>query len=85
MLNRTLAVLFILKKSKPQTNGTYPLYMRLTIDGKRAEITTKRFVDADSWDAKSQKLIPKTSLGKKAIHSSEEIKSINEYLKTLDR
>ena len=39
----------------------------------------------DSWDAKSQKLIPKTSLGKKAIHSSEEIKSINEYLKTLDR
>ena len=85
MLNRTLAVLFILKKSKPQTNGTYPLYMRLTIDGKRAEITTKRFVDADSWDAKSQKLIPKTSLGKKAIHSSEEIKSINEYMKTLDR
>lgn len=85
MLNRTLAVLFILKKNKQQPNGTYPLYMRLTIDGKRAEITTKRFVDENVWDSKAQKLIPKTSLGKKAIHSSEEIKSINEYLKTLDR
>lgn len=85
MLNRTLAVLFILKKNKPQSNGTYPLYMRLTVDGQRAEITTKRFVDEDLWDAKAQKLIPQIIKGKKPIHTSEEIKSINDYLKTLDR
>jgi site-specific recombinase XerD len=82
MLNRTFTILFILKKNKIQANGTVPLYMRLTIDGKRAELTTKRFVDPETWDSKAQKLIPK---GKKSIHSSEEIKSINEYLKTLDR
>lgn len=85
MLNRTFAILFILKKNKPQSNGTFPLYMRLTIDGQRAEITTKRFVDEDLWDAKAQRLISKIIKGKKPIHTSEEIKSINEYLKTLDR
>jgi site-specific recombinase XerD len=85
MLNRTLTVLFILKKNKAQHNGTYPLYMRLTVEGKRAELTTKRFVDGDVWDSKAQKLIPRMIPGKKSIHSSEEIKSINEYLRTLDR
>lgn len=85
MLNRTFAVLFILKKNKPQSNGTFPLYIRLIVDGQRAEITTKRFVDEDLWDAKAQKLIPKIIKGKKTIHTSEDIKSINEYLKTLDR
>ena len=49
--------------------------MRLTIYGKRSEILTKRYIDPEKWNVDEQKLNGKT----------EDIKTINEYLKTHER
>nr|WP_321408386.1 site-specific integrase [uncultured Carboxylicivirga sp.] len=45
----TLGVGFLLKQSKGR-NGQAPLYLRITVNGKRAEISLKSFVDINKWD-----------------------------------
>lgn len=72
-MNRTFSILLYLKNSKALENKTVPIYMRLTIDGKRSEISTKRYIDPEKRNVDAQKLNGKT----------EDIKTINEYLKTL--
>ncbi|WP_426474195.1 site-specific integrase [Chryseobacterium balustinum] len=74
-MNKTFNLLFFIKKNKIRTNGTAPIYLRITIDGKAAEIAAKRYIDPKKWDNKSQK----------AIGNSQEAKTLNSYLKTLEQ
>lgn len=74
-MNKTFNLLFFIKKSKIKANGTAPIYLRITIDGKPKEIASKRYIQPDKWDNKLQK----------ASGSSNEIKSLNLYLKTLEQ
>lgn len=53
-MNKTFNLLFFIKKNKIRTNGTAPIYLRTTIDGKAAEIAT---IDPKKWDNKSQKAV----------------------------
>jgi len=55
-------------------DGTVPVYLRVTIDGERIEISSKRYVNPDKWNANGQKL----------NGASEEVRSLNNYLKTLE-
>lgn len=55
-------------------NGTAPVYLRITIDGQRIEVSSKRSVDPDKWNTAGQKLNGNT----------EDVKAINAYLKTLE-
>ena len=74
-MNKTFNLLFFIKKSKIKANGTVPIYLRITIDGKPKEIASKRYIQPDKWDNKLQKV----------SGSSEEVKSLNLYLKTLEQ
>lgn len=74
-MNQTFNLLFFLKRSKKKTDGTVPIYLRITIDGKRKEISAQRTIDPALWDVTAQK----------AIGNSSEIKSLNAYLKTLEQ
>ncbi|KFF01290.1 recombinase [Chryseobacterium formosense] len=74
-MNKTFNLLFFIKKNKIRTNGTAPIYLRITVDGKAAEIAAKRYIDPKKWDNKSQK----------AIGYSQESKTLNSYLKTLEQ
>ncbi len=76
-MNQTFNLLFFIKKGKGKikTNGTAPIYYRITIDGIPKEISAKRKILPDHWDNKLQKVIGK----------SEEAKSLNSYLKTLEQ
>ncbi|WPR73050.1 site-specific integrase [Flavobacterium sp. NG2] len=74
-MNKTFNLLFFIKKSKIKANGTAPIYLRITIDGKPKEIASKRYIQPDKWDNKIQK----------ASGSSNEVKSLNLYLKTLEQ
>ncbi len=73
-MNKTLGILFCLKsaKSNPMTGRT-PIYLRITIDGQRAEISVKRDIEPSRW-------LPQAG---KVKGSNEEAKSINSYLDTV--
>nr|WP_315203729.1 phage integrase SAM-like domain-containing protein [uncultured Flavobacterium sp.] len=74
-MNKTFTLLFFIKKSKIKANGTAPIYLRITIDGARKDIASKRYIEPEKWNNKLQKV---TGL-------SQEVKSLNRYLKTLEQ
>src|SRR3972149_10719387 len=47
--NQTFSILFWIKKSRIKNNHA-PIYARITIDGRRAEMSIQRTVIADKWD-----------------------------------
>lgn len=71
-MNKTFNLLFYMKKNKIDSAGEAPVYLRITIDGKISEISTKRKVQPSKWN----------SLTQKVIGTSEDIRSFNFYLKT---
>ncbi|MGX9249184.1 hypothetical protein [Sphingobacterium multivorum] len=48
----TFGVIFYLKKQKTTTQGTTPIYARVTVNGKRTEISVKRSIALSGWDVK---------------------------------
>lgn len=57
MVNKTFGLLFYLKKSKNYQKSPLPIYLRLTVDGKRAEVATKRLCDdPQKWNASSGRM-----------------------------
>jgi len=65
----TFTILFWIRRKKIQ-DGKAPVYARITIDGKRSEISIKRSIDPDRWDVK--KGIAKGT--------KEESKMLNDYI-----
>lgn len=74
-MNKTFNLLFYVKKSKTSADGTAPIYLKITIDGKPFEISSKRYTIPEKW----------CSIAKKVNGTSEEAKSLNAYLKTLEQ
>lgn len=52
----SLHVLIYLKTSKTKKNGRAPIYLRITIDGSRAEISLNECVDSAKWDEKKYRV-----------------------------
>ena len=65
-----MSILFYAKRAKTTTVGLVPIYLRITIDGQRLEISTKRYVDSSKWNSESGKM----------KGNSEEARSLNSYL-----
>jgi site-specific recombinase XerD len=61
---------FYAKSTKANANGLLPIYVRLTVDGKRLEFSTKKFVEKSKWSSELAKMKGTT----------EEARSINSYL-----
>ena len=61
---------FYAKSTKANANGLLPIYVRLTVDGKRLEFSTKKFVEKTKWSSDLSKMKGTT----------EEARSINSYL-----
>lgn len=74
-MNKTFSLLFYVKKSKTLSNGTAPIYLRITIDGKQTEIAVKRYIQPDKWNNQAQKV----------SGINEETKMLNAYLKTFEQ
>ncbi len=49
---------YSMKKGKTRKNGTNPLYVRLTLNQKRAELSTGIFVNPNDWDEVKQQIDP---------------------------
>lgn len=74
-MNKTFTTLFYVRKDKVTATGTSPIYCRITVDGKRAEMTTNRVIEREKWNSEGQKVNGNT----------EEIRALNAYLKTFEQ
>lgn len=68
-----VSILFYAKKAKAAANGLVPIYTRITINGKRIELSTNRFVEISKWSTEAGKM----------KGTSEEARSINNHLDIL--
>lgn len=69
----TFNLLFYLRPDRKKDDTLYPIYMRITVNGKRAEVATKRYIERNNWDTKANK----------AKGYKSEVKQINQYLESL--
>ncbi|MFN8262609.1 MAG: site-specific integrase [Chitinophagales bacterium] len=69
-MNKTLGILFYVKRAKIDDNGKAPIYVRITVDGIRSELSIKRSIEFDRWQ---------TTAGK-VKGTNEEARSINSYI-----
>ncbi|KIA95165.1 recombinase [Pedobacter kyungheensis] len=68
-----LSLLFYLKKRKSYKNGPVDIYMRVTVNGKRSEITTGRSCEPEKWSISAGRSSGKT----------EDSRTLNAYLNDL--
>jgi len=61
-------------KSRANSKGEQPIYLRVTVDSKRQEISLKRSIALKGWDSKKQR-------GK---GNTEAIKTLNKYLRSIE-
>lgn len=72
-MQSNLSFLFYLKKPKSYVSGPAPVYLRLTINGQRAEMSTGKECQPERWN-------PNAGL---ARGTTEEVKNLNAYLSIL--
>ncbi|RXK59176.1 site-specific integrase [Lacibacter luteus] len=70
---KTFHHIFYQKKPKNYQNGPVPIYLRITVEGKRAEVSINREVEPGNWISKAGRLKGK----------SEEVKKFNAHLDAL--
>ncbi|MEO6722836.1 MAG: site-specific integrase [Ferruginibacter sp.] len=72
-MKTNFSMLFYLKKQKNYTSGPAPIYLRITVNGQRAELTANRECDPEKWNRHSGR----------AIGTKENIRSLNVFLDNL--
>ena len=65
---------FQLKRNKKRRDGKAPIYLRITLNGKRFENSTHRSVLPDTWDSSQQRIKGRNEIAK----------TINNYLSELE-
>jgi len=70
----TFSMLFWLKQSKAK-NGEAPLYVRITVNGKRAEISLKRKIKIKNWNTNKNRV----------KGTNQEVRTINEHLNQVQK
>jgi len=68
-MKQAVSILFIPKYHKPNKLGEVPIYCRITVNGKRAEMTTGIFVNPNKWNQTSEAVIGKGELVESMNHS----------------
>jgi len=66
----TFNITFLDKKGKKNANLEVPIYCRITMNGERIELSTKRSINLKDWDKKRKRAKPK----------SKKLKELNQYI-----
>lgn len=72
-MKATISILFYLKRAKVNSKGLVPIFQRITVDGKRIDWSTGKYIQADKWSVE----------GNKIKGTSEEARVINSHLDIL--
>lgn len=73
VMKTNFSLLFYMKKQKNYKTGPAPIYLRITVDGQRTEITTGRMCEPAKWNSESGR----------ATGSKEEARTFNSFLDSL--
>ena len=74
----TFIVHFWLKKKSIKKNGTTPIYLRIRLDGKSADISTKESIFPEHWCSRAERVNPKA---KNANHVNSALDDISSEIK----
>ncbi len=55
-MNHKMSILFYAKSSKTAKTVFLPIFLGITINGVRIELSTSRFVDKSKWNASAGKI-----------------------------
>ena len=69
-MNTSVSILFYIKRAKVNNLGVCPIYTRITVNAKRFEFSTNKYINPDKW----------SSEGSKVKGTSEEARTINSHL-----
>lgn len=69
-MNNPVSILFYVKRAKANNEGICPIYARITIQSKRYEFSTNKFIKPERW----------SSEGSKMRGASGEARTINSHL-----
>jgi len=89
MKKKTFAILFYVKRTKLLRNGEAPIFMRITVDAVRAEMSIQRSINLSDWIEKKACAKPtnvknrELSVSKMLGHKS--IKMTQQYAKVLEK
>jgi vancomycin resistance protein YoaR len=72
-MKNTFSILFYIRTSKKKANRTTPIYVRVTVNGKRSDFSAKRSIDASKWNKSKAR----------AKGTNENSRTLNTYLDTL--
>jgi integrase len=73
-MKTNFSVLFFLKRPKNYKKGdAYFIFLRITVDGIRSEVSTSRCCEPEKWNAKAGKV----------IGTKEDVKTLNAYLDSI--
>lgn len=73
MKRATFSLLFYIKRTKLLKNGNAPIYLKITVNGKSAELSVQRDVPCKLWDTKRNQ----------AKGSSNEARELNDYITSI--
>ncbi len=63
-MEKSFGLLFYLKKNKGYKDGETTIYIRITVNGSIAEVSTKRKCDPSKWNAAAGRVEGKTEFAK---------------------
>ncbi|PWA10541.1 Arm DNA-binding domain-containing protein [Flavobacterium laiguense] len=69
-MNTTISVLFYIKRSKTNNEDVCPIYVRVTVQAKRFEFSSNKFINPEKWSVE----------GSKVKGTNEEARTINSHL-----
>jgi site-specific recombinase XerD len=72
-MNEKISILFYLKRAKANAQGLVPIFQRITVNGKRIDNSTGKYIEPSKWQSDMTKL----------KGNSEESRLINSYLDSL--
>ena len=69
-MNTSVSILFYIKRTKANNLGVCPIYTRVTVNAKRFEFSTNKYINPEKW----------LSEGNKVKGTTEEARTINSHL-----
>jgi site-specific recombinase XerD len=76
---------FYVKETKKDRIGEAPIYLRVTVNGERAEVSTNRRISPDNWDKSSERVVGRSEAARIINTALENISAkVEKYFSNLD-